>query len=426
MTMAVFLLKWGLFIVMCIPMFLQLKVTLEGLYVQTILTHHYKSQSRQLAHKYDSSRMKVDHLNVKLGTNTYDPDPFSQIHKGNISGQEHPQKENATLLMLVRNEELEGALESMRSLEDRFNKDYQYDWTFLNDVPFTPGFILATTAMASGKTQYGLIPSEDWDRPDWIEDNKFTKCMNKMKEDDVMYGDSVSYRNMCRFNSGYFFRQELLMDYDYYFRVEPNVGYFCDLPYDPFKVLRERKAKYGFVISLYEYENTIPTLWDAVSEYIVEDNGRDVQMDRNYYGFITDKSQVGRFLPAVESNSDYNLCHFWSNFEVGDLNFFRSEQYLNYFNHLDSKGGFYYERWGDAPVHSIGASLLLKDEEIIHFDQISYCHPPFYSCPTAMYGRLDQRCICDSENEFSIDIRPHSCLMRWWKNGSGKHFIKEG
>ena len=31
----------------------------------------------------------------------------------------------------------------------------------------------------------------------------------------------------------------------------------------------------------------------------------------------------------------YNLCHFWSNFEIGDLNFFRSEAYMRYFDFLD-------------------------------------------------------------------------------------------
>lgn len=36
----------------------------------------------------------------------------------------------------------------------------------------------------------------------------------------VIYGHSVPYRNMCRFNSGFFFRHPLLADYDYYWRIE--------------------------------------------------------------------------------------------------------------------------------------------------------------------------------------------------------------
>lgn len=33
----------------------------------------------------------------------------------------------------------------------------------------------------------------------------------------------------------------------------------------------------------------------------------------------------------------------WSNFEIGDLDFWRGEAYSKFFEFLDSKGGFYYE-----------------------------------------------------------------------------------
>lgn len=33
----------------------------------------------------------------------------------------------------------------------------------------------------------------------------------------------------------------------------------------------------------------------------------------------------------------------WSNFEIGDMDFWRSEAYTKYFEFLESKGGFYYE-----------------------------------------------------------------------------------
>lgn len=43
----------------------------------------------------------------------------------------------------------------------------------------------------------------------------------------------------------------------------PNVKFYCDLDYDPFKVMKDGKKVYGFTVSLYEYPATIPTLWDA-------------------------------------------------------------------------------------------------------------------------------------------------------------------
>lgn len=36
-----------------------------------------------------------------------------------------------------------------------------------------------------------------------------------------------------------------------------------------------------------------------------------------------------------DAKGHYNLCHFWSNFELGDLRFFRSKAYSEFFNFLD-------------------------------------------------------------------------------------------
>ncbi len=35
-----------------------------------------------------------------------------------------------------------------------------------------------------------------------------------------------------------------------------------------------------------------------------------------------------------------------------------------YFEHLDRVGGFFYERWGDAPVHSLAAAMFLNATEV--------------------------------------------------------------
>ena len=44
-----------------------------------------------------------------------------------------------------------------------------------------------------------------------------------------------------------------------------------------------------------------------------------------------------------DGGHSYNLCHFWSNFEIADMDFWRSEAYTKFFDYLESKGGFYYE-----------------------------------------------------------------------------------
>lgn len=87
----------------------------------------------------------------------------------------------------------------------------------------------------------------------------------------------------------------------------------------------------GWTLSLFEYESTIMTLWETVKSYIQE-HPDDVPAD-NMLDFISN-----------DHGNTYNLCHFWSNFEIGDLNFWRSDRYLRFFEYLDEKGGFFYER----------------------------------------------------------------------------------
>ena len=46
----------------------------------------------------------------------------------------------AALISLVRNEELEGILQSMRQLEYHWNQQYNYPWIFFSEKPFTDEF----------------------------------------------------------------------------------------------------------------------------------------------------------------------------------------------------------------------------------------------------------------------------------------------
>ncbi|KAI3403688.2 KTR2 [Candida oxycetoniae] len=357
----------------------------------------------------------------KLGSNSYLVKKFPPRNLEQIG------KENATMVMLVRNFEVEGALASMRSLEDRFNREYKYPWVFLNDEPFDHEFIERTSLMASGKTYYELIPKEDWQPPSYInitrlEENLLNSQLN------VIYGGVRSYRNMCHFNSGFFYKQKRLLNYDWYFRVEPNVEYMCDFQYDPFELLRVNNKVYGFIIAIREYENTIPTLWQTVESFMRENP--HLLHPNNALNFITtnETSLTHYVTPAVTSTTRYNLCHFWSNFEIGNLNFFRSEAYETYFKFLSKAGGFHYERWGDAPVHTIGLSLLADKNQIHHFEDIGYFHAPFLACPHSEDIITSKRCVCKARDEVvnkTIDTNVHSCLSRWWKYGSGKRFLNE-
>jgi len=168
------------------------------------------------------------------------------------------------------------------------------------------------------------------------------------------------------------------------------VSFFCSLRYDPFRFLALHNKVYGFVISIVENVQTIPTLFQAARAYAHQ---AGITPGPGLWDFFTreDGHHKGR-----GTGEKYNLCHFWTNFEIGDLRFFRSPAYQGVFDALDKEGGFYRERvsarwvaqggrggsgaelgcvltrvrllrclqWGDAPVRSLALGLLTDLDQI--------------------------------------------------------------
>ncbi len=206
-----------------------------------------------------------------------------------------------------------------------------------------------------------LIPKEHWAVPSWINSDLFDESAKMLEEQEVQYGPMVSYHQMCRWNSGMFYKHPALQNIRYYWRVEPKVHFFCDIDYDIFRWMNDHNKTYGFTINLYDAPQTIPTLWPetekfmaAHPEYLHENNAKEWVVDSKRRPEHNIKAQ------------GYSTCHFWSNFEIGDMDFWRSKPYEDYFEHLDRAGGFFYERWGDAPVHSIALGLF-EDKSKIHW-----------------------------------------------------------
>ncbi|KAI8587407.1 glycosyltransferase family 15 protein [Geranomyces variabilis] len=299
--------------------------------------------------------------------------------------------------MLARNSDANGASDSIRQLQKRFNDRFHYPYVFLNEREFDETFKTKMRAAAPrSELMFGLIPKEHWSYPPWIDQEKAAAARKDYGERRIIYGDSEPYRHMCRYNSGFFYRHPLLDEFDYYWRVEPDVKFYCDIPDDPFRFMQENNKLYGFTISLYEYIETIPTLWKTTREFMAE-NPTLVRSD-NAVRWLADKPE------------EYNKCHFWSNFEIASLHLWRSKAYSAYFDHLDHAGGFFYERWGDAPVHSIGAAMILKPEQIHFFNNIGYYHGPFHHCPVDQ-PKLADRCECDGTENF--DMNGYSCTRKW-------------
>jgi mannosyltransferase len=182
-----------------------------------------------------------------------------------------------------------------------------------------------------------------------------------------------------------FYDHPSLTRYKYFWRLEPDIEFICAVPYDPFTEMRAHGKKYGYTVALWEVGETAHSLFRFVANYKVLRNIPSnsiwkAMVDVSWAPFPI-RWLLARFLDHRDASGDaWNHCHFWSNFEIADLDWFRSKEYRDFFDYLDRSGGFYYERWGDAPIHSLAAALLLEPHELHRFEDFGYSHLPFWVC----------------------------------------------
>ncbi|KAI0013854.1 glycosyltransferase family 15 protein [Xylariaceae sp. FL0662B] len=316
------------------------------------------------------------------------------------------EKANGAFVVLARNKELDGVIQSVKSIERHFNRWYHYPYVFLNDGDFDQTFKDVIRNYTSAPVEFGKVGPEMWGYPDWIDPKVAKEGIAKQGDAAVMYGGLESYHAMCRFYSGFFYDHPLLAKYEWYWRLEPEIKYFCDITYDPFLAMIESNKTYGFTIAVKELRETVPNifryaaaykrlnnitstgLWEMFVEPKPEKPARP-EDDPNYRPPLPEeilRSDPGHMnLPEIDPEAmegeSYNMCHFWSNFEIAKLSWFRSKEYREFFDMMDRSGGFWMERWGDAPIHSLAAGILLAPRDIHYFRDFGYRHTTIQHCP---------------------------------------------
>ncbi|KAF4551149.1 Glycolipid 2-alpha-mannosyltransferase-like protein 3 [Elsinoe fawcettii] len=315
---------------------------------------------------------------------------------------------NAAFVVLARNKELEGVIQSVKSIERHFNRWFHYPYVFLNDGEFNSTFRETILNYTSAPVEFGRINASMWGYPEWTDKSVAQEGIRKQGDAAIMYGGMESYHHMCRFYSGHFYKHELLQKYTWYWRLEPEIKYFCDITYDPFIHMERANKTYGFTIAVKELKETVPNifryasaykrinnitsqgLWEMFLEPKPEKKPEDLpKEDDNGQKPLPEeilKTEPGAgSLPEVDPESmegeTYNMCHFWSNFEIARLDWFRSKEYEEFFQMMDRSGGFWMERWGDAPIHSLAAGVLLSPSDVHYFRDFGYRHTTIQHCP---------------------------------------------
>lgn len=93
---------------------------------------------------------------------------------------------------------------------------------------------------------------------------------------------------------------------DYMWRFEAGTEYVCPIDDDPFHFMYTNKKITSFSMALYEYQETIPSLFKTVLEY-AKANKESIQPRG-------DPNTLWHFI--LNDRKGFNGCHLWNNFQV--------------------------------------------------------------------------------------------------------------
>jgi hypothetical protein len=135
---------------------------------------------------------------------------------------------------------------------------------------------------------------------------------------------------------------------------------------------------------------------------------------------------------------------------VSHRSLWNNDLWTQFRDYIDDLGGIYKYKWGDAPLHTIGISMLLSRQDIHSFGDIGYSHSPFiHQLPRGlMMPRLDPftfgsikceyynqwRCIKDIMNssraeqleltrELQFSLKSSSSMVERGVAGHVEHYV---
>jgi len=154
---------------------------------------------------------------------------------------------------------------------------------------------------------------------------------------------SMGYRHMCRWFSGAMYLDPFFDKVDYVMRLDSDSYIIDNIKNDPFQVMKDKDAIYGWVDTFVDDENVIVGLNDFCQDIAPSDND-------------------------IQSNLAYE-----TNFFIQKCSWFKSDKWMNFFKPIDESGYIYSRRWGDAPIHYQGIKRLASEDKVIKID-IPYHH----------------------------------------------------
>ena len=183
--------------------------------------------------------------------------------------------------------------------------------------------------------------------PDFFPHPDFPECQ----------GFSIGYRHMCRFFAGEIFKHPELQSYNFVWRLDTDSFILNKFGYDVFEKMNTNNSIYGYINIQNDNEGVIKNLWPSCSKYFNSINKNNI----------------------FENDSEFHFRKvFYTNFEIFNMSWFKSEEYQSFYNYIDESAGIYKYRWGDHVIRYIALNSLVDKDKLLFFNDIDYFHSERY------------------------------------------------
>jgi len=237
------------------------------------------------------------------------------------------------------------------------------------------------------RTEYGTLLS----RFAYVDDYKSVPAVLKGRIELDLGGYGLGYRGMCRFRSGPIFMQPVMKGFDYAWTLDTD-GYFpTDILSDPLERMWREDRVYGYSHVSRDQASAVQHFWEFCRLYF-ESKGIDPKSTK----------MMRRLTDALVLRDTYwhewNRVLFMNDIEITKLSWFQSRQYQDFFEFLDSVGGFWLYRWGDHAVRTIAVALFLNPDHLMRM-RVPYGH--------------QNTCRCGDDRPNEVCVRASS--SDWWR-----------
>lgn len=204
------------------------------------------------------------------------------------------------------------------------------------------------------------IPASSWQIP------------RGLHKADSFGGHGIGYKHMCRWYSKTFFQYLNVSGYKWALRFDQDSVFLSSIDFGLVESMVKNKQQYGYRVWGVDHLEVVWGLPEITSYFLKEQNIQPKWL----FNMCSPKSTDG--LKTARDGTGWNRQIVYNNFFVTNISFWLDVQVQRYLRLLETTGGFYKFRWGDAPVHTMVIGMFLDEVQLERFS-FDYDHQRVFS-----------------------------------------------